>query len=70
MVLTPTEEMSAVYNPVDVELMRLETRRRQEELAPLAHRGRRPARAHRAHRPLAHLLVVLLHPTRARHAAP
>lgn len=59
-----------MYNPVDVELMRLETRRRQEELAPLAHRARRPDRSDRSHRPLGHLLAALLHPTRARHAAP
>ena len=70
-VLTTTEEMSAMYNPVDVDLMRLETQRRREELAPLARRttaadrrGRRDRRERRL--PvlpgrLGPVLAVLLH---------
>lgn len=64
-VLTTTEEMSAMYNPVDVDLMRLETQRRREELAPLARRTRAADRRERRlpvlPGRLGPVLAVLLH---------
>ena len=66
-VLTTTEEMSAMYNPVDVDLMRLETQRRREELAPLARptpadpSGRRERRLPVLPGRLGPVLAVLLH---------
>lgn len=67
-VLTTTKEMSAMYNPVDVDLMRLETQRRREELAPLARRTTAADRRDRSERRLPVLpgrlgpvLAVLLH---------